>query len=93
MANQKQISTQSNRLRIAHALKLYYHRVQIHLVNLPDGMESQKEYYIKEATETMLMINKIIEKLGNSLDEHIEAPADEGILGFPLHSRRFPFHS
>lgn len=55
--------TQERRLRIIHALKLYYNRVHFYLQQTEDGKTKQKDYLTKEAVETLLMINELENKI------------------------------
>ncbi len=54
---------QEKRIRMIHALKLYYNRVHFYLQQLPDGRKQQKEYLTKEAVETLLWIDELENKL------------------------------
>lgn len=54
---------QERRMRLIHALKLYYNRVHFYIQQLPDGKKRQREYLTKEAVETLLMINELENKI------------------------------
>jgi hypothetical protein len=68
-------------MRMIHALKLYYNRIYSFLDYIPDGRPDEKDDLTKEATETLLQIRDIENKLEHSLDEQFEALAEvEGLL-------------
>ena len=56
-------ATNERRIRMAHALKLYYNRLHVYLSELTDENNEQKEYLIREASETLLMIENIESKI------------------------------
>ena len=65
-----------------HALKLYYNRIHSFLDYIPDGKLLQKNFLVKEATETFLQIQDIESKLDCSLDEQYEVFAEtEELIG------------
>ena len=51
-----QIIRMQRKIRILHGLKLYIHKVQVNLCNLPDDSDQQAEYFKREAAETHLQI-------------------------------------
>ena len=56
------IQVMANRMRMIHALKLYYNRMYYWIDNIPDGHETQREYFRREATITLLKIRELEER-------------------------------
>ncbi len=51
-----QIIRLQEKRRMLHGLKLYLHKLEVNLCNLPDDSDQQAEYFKREAAETHLQI-------------------------------------
>lgn len=64
--------TTTNRLRMIHALKLYYNRLHFYLINLPESKRAVREDLTKEATDTFMQIRDLEDRLENSIDKQYD---------------------
>lgn len=57
--NNSHIQVVTNRLRMIHAMKLYYNRMHYWINNIPDGHDDQKDFFRREAVITLMKIREL----------------------------------